>query len=378
MTTEFTHNYSYLTDGINDGNGLGAGAQTVSEVNAAPLEVGPTHHRSPAYPPDLHKSSRNDDRRARESGQQEQRPPVKPPPQQPQTPLPWKEEQEQRAQQGQWNLKASQEEGWQEEVQQRWLTPSPPPPQSQPEPPSPPEAPLPERHRARSAENTLDSRYDRRHGRSPDRRHHHHSSPRKHSSPKRSPQQSGYRRSSPYRRSPPTVPLKDPDTSLPRDILRLPQINLQWWLRQGAGYDLKRASCSEASIPIREHSTFDSVPGPARSGRHPTKRATQLPWWPFPYGASLSRLDPFPRGFSRQHISPRSDTRLWFSLQNYNSLLRGRFPCEKWGRQNGYRRVESPVSNSYRTRSLGRDLSPIRGLPRWGGRGSRIPAEWLL
>uniref|UniRef100_A0A8C1QK47 Membrane-associated guanylate kinase, WW and PDZ domain-containing protein 1 n=1 Tax=Cyprinus carpio TaxID=7962 RepID=A0A8C1QK47_CYPCA len=140
-------------DGINDGNGLSAGAQTVSEVNAAPLESRPHPPSESSYPPDLHKSSRNDDRRARESGQQE------------------------HDDSHHHHHHHSHNQNHRHHRRHR----------------------SPERRRARSAENTLDSRYDQRHGRSPDRRHHRHSSPHRRSSPQHSPHRSGYRRRSPSR-----------------------------------------------------------------------------------------------------------------------------------------------------------------------------------
>lgn len=55
--------------------------------------------------------------------------------------------------------------------------------------------------------------------------------------------------------------------------------------------------------------------------------------------------------------TPDSDS----AFRNYNSLLRGRSPVRGEGRQGGYPRDESPIASSYRTRSLGRDLSPVRG-----------------
>lgn len=68
------------------------------------------------------------------------------------------------------------------------------------------------------------------------------------------------------------------------------------------------------------------------------------------------------RGASRDGTFPRVRTPNSDSaFRNYNSLLRGRSPVRTGGRQDGYRRDESPVSYSYRTRSLSRDLSPIRG-----------------
>uniref|UniRef100_A0A671LUE4 Membrane-associated guanylate kinase, WW and PDZ domain-containing protein 1 n=1 Tax=Sinocyclocheilus anshuiensis TaxID=1608454 RepID=A0A671LUE4_9TELE len=188
-------------DGINDGNGLSAGAQTVSEVNAAPLESWPHPPSESSYPPDLHKSSRNDDRRARESGQQEHghrsnhrhinhrhRSPEKKSRSKGHskdsgTSKPHKRKgDKKRSSKDDSHHHHHHSHNQNHHHHRRHRSP--------------------ERRRARSAENTLDSRYDRRHGRSPDRRHHRHSSPRRHSSPQRSPHRSGYRRSSYHRRSP--------------------------------------------------------------------------------------------------------------------------------------------------------------------------------
>uniref|UniRef100_A0A8C2DLT0 Membrane-associated guanylate kinase, WW and PDZ domain-containing protein 1 n=1 Tax=Cyprinus carpio TaxID=7962 RepID=A0A8C2DLT0_CYPCA len=174
-------------DGINDGNGLSAGAQTVSEVNAAPPESRPHPPSESSYPPDLHKSSRNDDRRARESGQREHRSPEK----KNRSKGHSKDSGTSKPHKRKGDKKRSSTDdshhhhhhSQNQNHHRRHRSP--------------------ERRRARSAENTLDSRYDQRHGRSPDRRHHRHSSPRRHSSPQRSPHRSGNRRSSPYRRRSP-------------------------------------------------------------------------------------------------------------------------------------------------------------------------------
>uniref|UniRef100_A0A673KK24 Membrane-associated guanylate kinase, WW and PDZ domain-containing protein 1 n=1 Tax=Sinocyclocheilus rhinocerous TaxID=307959 RepID=A0A673KK24_9TELE len=189
-------------DGISDGNGLSAGAQTVSEVNAAPLESRPHPPSESSYPPDLHKSSRNDDSRARESGQQEHGHRSNHRHNNHRHRSPEKKSRSKGHSKDSGTSKPHKRKGDKKRISKddshhhhhhshnqnhhhhrRHRSP--------------------ERRRARSAENTLDSRYDRRHGRSLDRRHHRHSSPRRHSSPQRSPHRSGYRRSSPYhRRSP--------------------------------------------------------------------------------------------------------------------------------------------------------------------------------
>uniref|UniRef100_A0A671LX08 Membrane-associated guanylate kinase, WW and PDZ domain-containing protein 1 n=1 Tax=Sinocyclocheilus anshuiensis TaxID=1608454 RepID=A0A671LX08_9TELE len=315
-------------DGINDGNGLSAGAQTVSEVNAAPLESWPHPPSESSYPPDLHKSSRNDDRRARESGQQEHG---------------------HRSNHRHINHrhrspeKKSRSKGHNQNHHHHRRHRSP------------------ERRRARSAENTLDSRYDRRHGRSPDRRHHRHSSPRRHSSPQRSPHRSGYRRSSYHRRSPYRSPQRSRYQSPSRRPAASSDKPYNGDFDRGLDMTLK-----EPPAP-KPPSRSESIPHLAASLDRLDLEDT-LPREPPSYLDNLSPMErayrnsTLFRGASRDGTFPRvrtpdSDS----AFQNYNSLLRGRSPVRSGGRQDGYRRVESPVSNSYRTRSLGRDLSPIRG-----------------
>uniref|UniRef100_A0A673KKI6 Membrane-associated guanylate kinase, WW and PDZ domain-containing protein 1 n=1 Tax=Sinocyclocheilus rhinocerous TaxID=307959 RepID=A0A673KKI6_9TELE len=306
-------------DGISDGNGLSAGAQTVSEVNAAPLESRPHPPSESSYPPDLHKSSRNDDSRARESGQQEHG---------------------HRKDDSHHHHHHSHNQNHHHHRRHR----------------------SPERRRARSAENTLDSRYDRRHGRSLDRRHHRHSSPRRHSSPQRSPHRSGYRRSSPYHRR---SPYRSPQRSRYQSPSRRPAASSD----KPYNGDFDRGldmTLKEPPAP-KPPSRSESIPHLAASLDRLDLEDT-LPREPPSYLDDLSPMErayrdsTLFRGASRDGTFPRvrtpdSDS----AFQNYNSLLRGRSPVRSGGRQDGYRRVESPVSNSYRTRSLGRDLSPIRG-----------------
>uniref|UniRef100_A0A8C2DM39 Membrane-associated guanylate kinase, WW and PDZ domain-containing protein 1 n=1 Tax=Cyprinus carpio TaxID=7962 RepID=A0A8C2DM39_CYPCA len=346
-------------DGINDGNGLSAGAQTVSEVNAAPPESRPHPPSESSYPPDLHKSSRNDDRRARESGQREHGHRSNHRHNNHRHRSPEKKNRSKGHSKDSGTSKPHKRKGdkkrsstddshhhhhhsQNQNHHRRHRSP--------------------ERRRARSAENTLDSRYDQRHGRSPDRRHHRHSSPRRHSSPQRSPHRSGNRRSSPYRRR---SPYRSPQRSRYQSPSRHPTASsnkpYNGELDRGLDVTLKEPP------PPKPPSRSESIPYLSASLDQLDLEDT-LPRKPPSYLDDLSPMDQayrdstLFRGASRGNTLPRvrtpdSDS----AFQNYNSLLRGRSPVRSGGRQDGYRRLESPVSNSYRTRSLGRDLSPIRG-----------------
>ncbi|XP_073681605.1 membrane-associated guanylate kinase, WW and PDZ domain-containing protein 1b [Garra rufa] len=351
-------------DGINDGNGLSAGAQTVSEVNAAPPESRPHPPSESSYPPDLHKPSRNDDRRARESGQREHghrsnhrhnnhrhRSPEKKSRSKGHskdsgTSKPHKRKGDKKksstddSHHHHHHHHHSHNQNHHHHRKHR----------------------SPERRRARSAENTLDSRYDRRHGRSPDRRHHHQSSPRRHSSPQRSPHRSGYRRSSPYRRR---SPYRSPQRSRYQSPSRRPMASSD--KPYNGEFDRGLDVTLKEPPPPKPQSRFESIPHLAASLDRLDLEGT-LPREPPGYFDDLSPMErayqdsSLLRGASRDGTFPRvrtpdSDS----AFRNYNSLLRGRSPVRSGGRQDGYRRDESPVSNSYRTRSLGRDLSPIRG-----------------
>uniref|UniRef100_A0A8C1KJQ1 Membrane-associated guanylate kinase, WW and PDZ domain-containing protein 1 n=1 Tax=Cyprinus carpio TaxID=7962 RepID=A0A8C1KJQ1_CYPCA len=344
------------TDGINDGNGLSAGAQTVSEVNAAPLESRPHPPSESSYPPDLHKSSRNDDRRARESGQQEHghrsnhhhnnhrhRSPEKKSRNKGHSkdsgtskPHKRKGDKKRSSKDDSHHHHHHHSHNQNHRHHRRHRSP--------------------ERRRARSAENTLDSRYDQRHGRSPDRRHHRHSSPHRRSSPQHSPHRSGYRRRSPSR---------SPQRSRYQSPSRRPAASSDKPYNGGfdRGLDMTLKEPPAPKPPSRS----ESIPHLAASLDRLDLEDT-LPREPPSYLDDLYPMErayrdsTLLRGASRDGTFPRvrtpdSDS----AFQNYNSLLRGRSPVRSGGRQDGYRRVESPVSNSYRTRSLGRDLSPIRG-----------------
>lgn len=362
MTTEFTHNCSYLTDGINDGNGLSAGAQTVSEVNAAPPESRPHPPSESSYPPDLHKPSRNDDRRARESGQREHghrsnhrhnnhrhRSPEKKSRSKGHskdsgTSKPHKRKGDKK--------KSSTDDSHHHHHRHHHHSHNQNHHHHR-------RHRSPERRRARSAENTLDSRYDRRHGRSPDRRHHRHSSPRRHSSPQRSPHRSGYRHRSPYR---------SPQRSRYQSPSRRPTASSD--TPYNGEFDRELDATLKEPPPPKPQSRSGSIPYLAASLDRLDLEGT-LRREPPSYRDDLSPMErvyrdsTLLRGASRDGTFPRvrtpdSDS----AFRNYNSLLRGRSPVRSGGGQGGYRRAESPVSNSYRTRSLSRDLSPIRGYRR--------------
>ncbi|XP_059385360.1 membrane-associated guanylate kinase, WW and PDZ domain-containing protein 1-like isoform X6 [Carassius carassius] len=339
-------------DGINDGNGLSAGAQTVSEVNAAPPESRPHPPSESSYPPELHKSSRNDDRRARESGKREHGHRSNHHHNNHRHSSPEKKNRSKGHSKDSGTSKPHKRKG----DKKRSSTDDSHHHHHSHNQHHHRRHRSPERRRARSAENTLDSRYDRRHGRSPDRHHHRHSSPRRHSSPQRSPHQSGYRRSSPYRRR---SPYRSPQRSRYQSPSRRPTAssNIPYNSELDRGLDVTLKEPPPPKPPSRSESipylsaSLDRLDLEDNLPREPPSYLDRA-YHDSTLFCSASRVDTLPRV-----RMPDSDS----AFQNYNSLLRGRSPVRSGGRQDGYRRVESPVSNSYRTRSLGRDLSPIRG-----------------
>ncbi|XP_051957324.1 membrane-associated guanylate kinase, WW and PDZ domain-containing protein 1-like isoform X4 [Xyrauchen texanus] len=324
---------------INDGNGVSAGAQTVSEMNAAPPENQPRPPLESSYPPDLHKSSRNEDKRAqeksdhREHGHQSnhrhtnhrQRSPEKKSRSKGHkkdsgTSKPHKRKVDKKRSSTDDSHHHHHHHHRQHNGHHRRHR-------------------SPERRRARSAENTLDSRYGRRHGRSPERHHHSHTSPRRHGSPYRSPHRSRYR--SPPRRS---------------------AASYNGELDRGLDVTLKeppppKPPSSSDSIPLGELPALDRL---NQEDTLPTLREPPSYFEDLsPMERAFRKLNPF-RGASRNDILPSVRTPdSSAAFQNYNSLLRGRSPVRGGGSQDRYPRVESPVSAPYRTRSLGRDLSPI-------------------
>ncbi|XP_077059338.1 membrane-associated guanylate kinase, WW and PDZ domain-containing protein 1b isoform X20 [Siphateles boraxobius] len=341
-------------DGINDGNGLSAGAQTVSEVNAAPPESRPHPPSESSYPPDLHKSSRNDDRRGQESGQREHghrsnhrhnnhrhRSPEK----KSRSKGHGKDSGTSKPHKRKGDKKRSSTDDSQHHHHHRSHHHHHRKHRS------------PDRRRARSAENTLDSRYNQRQGRSPDRRHHRDSSPRRHSSPQRSPHRSGHRHSSPYRRR---SPYRSPQRPRYQSPSRRPTATSD--KPYNDEFDEVLDVTLKEPPPPKPPSRSESIPLLATSLDRLSLGNT-LQREPPSYLESY-RDSTLLRGASRDGTFPRVRTPNSVSaFQNYNSLLRGRSPVRSGGRQDRDHRVESPVSNSYRTRSLSRDLSPIRGYP---------------
>lgn len=176
----------YVSD---DNNGPINRAQTVSEVNTAPPDSQPHPQLDSNSPQDLHKTSRDEDRRTRESGQRKHghrsnhhhsnhrhRSPDK------------------RGRDRHHNKKSSSSANNKKRGDKRYSKDDSYHHQHHRKHHSPER-----RRRSRSADNMLDSRHERRHGRSPERHHHRHSSPHRHHSPHRS----GHRIRSPRRhRSP--------------------------------------------------------------------------------------------------------------------------------------------------------------------------------
>nr|XP_055039931.1 membrane-associated guanylate kinase, WW and PDZ domain-containing protein 1b isoform X2 [Misgurnus anguillicaudatus] len=339
-------------DGIDDGNGLGASAQTVSQMNAAPPDRRPHPPSESSYPPDFHKPSRYDDKRSREPGHREQhghrsnhrhnnnnnrhRSPDKRSGNKGHgrdggTSKPHKKK----------RSSTDHHHNRNQHNHQRHRSP--------------------ERRRTRSAENTLDSRHGRRYGRSPDRHHHRRSSPpRRHSSPHRSPHRSGHRHSSPHRHRSPYRSQHQSPSRRPAAYSDEPYNG-----ESDTGLDVVLKEPPPPTPPSRLESipAFRGLPAMDRLSLEDT-----LPRDPPSYFEDLSPMErtyhdsTLLRGTSRDNTLPRvrtPDSDLAF--QNYSSLLRGRSPVRGEGRQVGYPIAESPIAGAYRTRSLGRDLSPIRG-----------------
>ncbi|KPP70408.1 hypothetical protein Z043_110765 [Scleropages formosus] len=63
----------YVTDTSNDGNGTLGGTQNISEVNALPLDSRAHAPSESSYPPDLHKSSRDENTHGREPAKKKER-----------------------------------------------------------------------------------------------------------------------------------------------------------------------------------------------------------------------------------------------------------------------------------------------------------------
>ncbi|KAM4613161.1 membrane-associated guanylate kinase, WW and PDZ domain-containing protein 1b isoform 3-T3 [Polymixia lowei] len=233
------------------------------------------------------------------------------------------------------------------------------------------------RSRARSAENTLDSRHaGHRHGRSPDRHrshpssssHHHHQH--HHRSPHRSPYRSPHRHRSPQRprhHSPARRHGHSPD---PYRRYASPRRNNE--KPSGGGAVLKEPPRAPEPSPPPEGSILRESPALDRLNREAT-----LPRLPgddslLLRASSMERAyrgdgllrDAALRGRSGAHgdttlprvRTPDSDS----AYRKYSSLLRGRSE-EREGRYAS--RGGSPEPR-YRARSLGRDISPVRSFRR--------------
>ncbi|TSV54887.1 Membrane-associated guanylate kinase, WW and PDZ domain-containing protein 1 [Bagarius yarrelli] len=175
-------------DGNDNHNSSVVRAQTVSKVNTAPSDSQPHPPLDFNSPQDSHKTSRNEDRRTRESGQRkhghhsnhhhsnhrhrisEKRG----------RNIHHSKKRSSSADKKRGDKRYSKDDTYHHQHHRRHYSPE-------------------RTRRTRSADNTLDSRHERRHGRSPERRHHRRSSPQRH----HSPQRSRHRNRSPYRhRSP--------------------------------------------------------------------------------------------------------------------------------------------------------------------------------
>ncbi|XP_053171224.1 membrane-associated guanylate kinase, WW and PDZ domain-containing protein 1b isoform X2 [Scomber japonicus] len=235
--------------------------------------------------------------------------------------------------------------------------------------------------RTHSAENTLDSRHrGHRHGRSPDRRRGHqsptrHRSPNRpshqHRSPHRSRHHSPTRRhahsSDPYRRraspersrghgnnKPNGVeavlkePPKTPEPSLPLEdsILREPPA-LDRLNREATLPPLRREErlFEDDSLLLRASSMDRAY----RGGGDSLLRDL----------ASRGQRDPYREATLPRVRTPDSDS----AYKRYSSLLRGRSP-ERTEREGRYASRGSSPELLYRSRSLGRDISPVRSLGR--------------
>ncbi|XP_041637146.1 membrane-associated guanylate kinase, WW and PDZ domain-containing protein 1b isoform X3 [Cheilinus undulatus] len=239
----------------------------------------------------------------------------------------------------------------------------------------------PEKGRSRSAENTLDSHHrGHRHGRSPDRRHRHHSPNRRHRSPHRSPYRSPYR--SPHRHRSPhrsrhRSPRRHAHSSDPYRRYASPE-------RQNRSNEkptveeavLKEPPPSpEPSLPLFEDSVLREPPALDRLNREATFSPLRRDDQPFGEESLLMKASTMerayrgdgsllrdvasngPRDTYRDITLPRvrtpdSDS----AYKRYSSLLRGRSP----ERKDIFASRGSSPEPRYRTRSLGRDISPIR------------------
>ncbi|XP_044026418.1 membrane-associated guanylate kinase, WW and PDZ domain-containing protein 1b isoform X6 [Siniperca chuatsi] len=244
--------------------------------------------------------------------------------------------------------------------------------------------------RSRSAENTLEGRNGRhRHSRSPDRRHgqhsssyhhhrspyrspyrssHPHRSPPRYRSPHRSRHHSPTRRhahsSDPYRRYPSperqsrSNEKPNGDEAVLKEPPKTPELSLHFEdsiLREPPALDrLNR----EATLPLlrREERLYgeDSLLMRASSTERPFMGDSLLR-----NVASRGQRDAYRDTTLPRVRTPDSDS----AFKKYSSLLRGRSP-ERTERDGRYASRGSSPEPQYRTRSLGRDISPVRSFRR--------------
>lgn len=238
--------------------------------------------------------------------------------------------------------------------------------------------------RSRSVENTLDGRHGgHRRGRSPDRRHGQHSSShQRHRSPYRSPYRSPHRHRSPHRSRHHSPARRRAHSSDPYHRNTSPE-------RQNRSNEKPNGDEAVLKEPLKtpepsftfENSILCEPPALDRLNREPTlpllRRDERL------YGedsllmkassmetayrgdsllkdvASRGQRDAYRDTTLPRVRTPDSDS----AYKRYSSLLRGRSP-ERTERDGRYASRGSSPEVLYRTRSLGRDISPVRSLRR--------------
>lgn len=237
------------------------------------------------------------------------------------------------------------------------------------------------KQRSRSAENTLDGRHGaHRHGRSPDRRHGHHSShhhhhrsphrsphrhrsPQRHRSPHRSRHHSPTRRhahsSDPYRYASPVRQSRSrdkpsKDEAVLKEPSNTPEPSLPYedsFIHEPPALDRPNREATLQSMRKDEHLYGeDSLLMRAHTMESAYKGDSLLR-----DVASRGQRDAFRDTTLSRVRTPDSDS----AYKKYSSLLRGR-SAERTERDGRYASRDSSPEPHYRARSLGRDISPIR------------------
>ncbi|XP_014022251.1 membrane-associated guanylate kinase, WW and PDZ domain-containing protein 1 isoform X6 [Salmo salar] len=223
------------------------------------------------------------------------------------------------------------------------------------------------RSRARSAENTLDSRHSQGHhntNRSPYRSTHRNRSPYGHRSPYRSPHRSHHHSPTRYRHTQSSDPYRQP--SLDRQRRREPE------RPNGEMAPVLRKPPGPVPSPFLDESLLQQPPALDRLNREATLLRESSEEHLFGEDSLLLRASNLERDYrgdsllsaaargQRGEILPRVQTPESDSAyKRYSSLLRGRSP-ERVEREPRYApRDESPDPH-HRARSLGRDISPVR------------------